>query len=46
VESDAFPVSECNAIFGEPVWDDISQRNGGWWNGLRLKRRQFTSIVN
>jgi hypothetical protein len=30
-------VSEYNAIFGEPVWDEISQRTGGRWNGLRLK---------
>src|SRR5712692_3308615 len=31
------PVSEYNAIFGRPVWDDTAQRSGGWWNGQRLK---------
>jgi len=37
MESRAFSVSEYNVIFGEPVWGDISQRTGAWWNRRRLK---------
>src|ERR1700730_13222673 len=37
VESGRSPLSEYNAHFREPVWEDISQRTGGWWTGRRLK---------
>jgi hypothetical protein len=37
VESGRSPLSEYNAHFGEPVWEDISQRTGGWWTRRRLK---------
>jgi hypothetical protein len=26
-----------NAIFGEPVWDDIFPMQGGWWNSARAQ---------